>query len=200
MRTLNDRLFGWILLFVWLLSSIQLVIAQVPHVLVAFCYLGILVAALGFIFDRPSLVYAYVSVALIAQVPFSIDLIRAYLGLDQLLGLVTYDPSYHSLASRIVDLGVHILVLPFVLFGVRTVSVPTYRSFVKWYLIMLSFFVIISIPLDANCVTIGCFETLAYGTTLVGHIAYFSIVAIIGPLLIAYSLRRAHKALTFRRT
>ena len=189
---MNARSFGVLLVVVWLLSSIQLVFAQVPHVVFAFCYLGILIAALGFLCARPSLVYAYASVALIAQIPFSADLVRVYLGLEQFLGLVTYDPAYHTLAGRIVDLAVHLLVLPVVLIGMRTIEVPTYRSFVKWYLILFVPFMVLSYLTDTNCVTIGCFEPLAYGATLGGHLVYLLIVALFGPLAVAYGIMRLY--------
>ena len=192
MRILNAKGFGAVLVVVWLLSSIQLVFAQAPHVIFAFCYIGILIAGLGFLYARPSLVYAYVSVALLAQIPFSIDLVRVYLGLEQFIGLVMYDPAYHTLAGRIVDLGVHLLVLPFVLVGMRSIEVPTYRSFVKWYLILFVAVIAVSVPLENNCVLIGCFEPLAYGDTIIGHLVYFSIVALIGPLVIARVAMKVH--------
>lgn len=176
-----------------MLASIQLITAQVPHVILAFCYIGILVAALGFLLNRPELVYGYVAVALIAQVPFSADLVRVYLGLEQFIGLVTYDPTYHTLAGRIVDLGVHLLVLPFVLFGLVRLEPPTYRAFLTWYVPVLSIVLLASMMVgDVNCARIGCFSSLAYGSTLPGHLLYLSIVTIIGPLIIAQLVRMAH--------
>jgi hypothetical protein len=189
---LSSRVFGWILLIVAILSSFQLITARVPHVITAFCYIGVFLAALGFLTNRPAIIYSYASVALIAQVPFAIDLVRAYIGLEQVIGLVTYDPSYFTLFGAVVDLGVHLFVLPFVLFGLRHIKVPGYWMFVKWHFLLLFIVLVISSFAGTNCVRIGCFESLSYGSTLMGHVAYLSIVSVLGPLITAYFLRKLY--------
>jgi hypothetical protein len=192
-RTLNAKKgFGSVLLAAFVLSSIQLIFANVPHVILSFCYVGIAIAALGFLTDRPALIYAYVSVALFAQVPFTIDLVRVYLGLPQFIGLVTYDPSFHTLAGRFVDLGVHMLVLPFTLVGLRMFDPPHYASFVKWYVLVLVPVLAISLLVNVNCMRIGCFEPLLFGSTVFGHSAYLVIVTLLGPLGIAALVRMIH--------
>ena len=183
---------GITLIAAFLIGSFQLATAGVAHVILAFCYIGILIAGLGFLLDRPQLIYAYCAIALIAQVPFSVDLVRIYFGYEQLIGLVTYDPLSHSLFGRIVDFGVHVFVLPFVLFSLRYVEPVRMPSFVRWYVPLLVVGLGVSLVADVNCARIGCFEPLAYGMTAWGHYAYLSIIVIFGPLLAAWGLWRIH--------
>jgi len=191
--------YGVILFIIWIISSIHLVISGIPHVMVSFCYLGLLVVSLGFLLNRPALVYSYVSVAIIAQIPFSIDLLRLYLGLDQIMGLVTYNPDYLTNLGKIVDFIVHIIALPLALFGLSSIKIPKIKSFVKWHVILVILFCILSFFTGRNCIIVGCFENLPGGSTTFGNIGYLLFVSLIGPLIMGLLLIKLKQYLRLRK-
>lgn len=198
---MNARTFGGILLALGLVSSIELVRAGVPHVILAFCYIGLSIAAIGFFLRRAEIVYGYVAVALIAQVPFAIDLVRLYLGYPQLIGLVDYDPFGLSVPSRIVDLIVHVVTLPIAIIGLMRLEPAPYHRFVQTYAIVASVLFVLSFVITGgNCTRIGCFDTLPAGGTLAGHLFYASLLWVVLPLISGYGVARVHERATSSRT
>ena len=122
-----------------------------------FCYFGPILAGIGLLIPRPSLIFVYVSVGLVFQTLFSFDLVRVYLSLPQFFGLVHHDPLIYPLTIRIADLLVHIAALPLALVGSWMVRVPSWSSFVRTYLLALIAVGVVSFLIgDVNCVDSSC--------------------------------------------
>jgi len=135
-----DRKIGFFFLFWGLISWTAAILRDKPELLVAFCYIGLVLIGIGFIFKIHLLVTSQILILAVPSIIWSFDFIYALLAGESLLGIVDYLfdenlPIVHLLSLQ------HIFTTPIaVYFLTLKKNVNRKAIFISWFEIIAVYF------------------------------------------------------------
>jgi hypothetical protein len=160
-----------------------------------FCYFAPILAGIGLLFDRPNLIFAYVSLGIIVQPLFAIDLVRVYASLPQFFELVRHDPFVYPIFIRAADIVVHLVTLPLAIAGALLSDVPSRRSFIAFYTTGFLIVIVASLMVgDVNCVDGGCLPQSIVASPAM-YVFTLVLIGIVLPLIMFEGLGALNRAI-----